>query len=310
MRTTSRFVAALLLMLFAAAGPALAYEVAVVAPALTSTFHVAVAEGALEEGTRLGWTVHILAADRETNFIQQMALVEDMITRGIDAISVSAINDQALATTVEHANSVRVPMFSHNTLTPLPSGEVVAYIGYNQREGGYKLGHEAARLLTEKYGEPRGKVAILEGVPGFHNTERTEGFRAAIAEYPNIEIVASQPANWLRQEGLVVAENILNSFPDVDLFFGASDAMAQGAAQAAAAMGKEVFTIGIDGNPDMLEDIKNGVTTSTLFVDPFGMGRTVIQIMKAYLDGEPVPQFVETETFVVNKHNIDEFLGK
>lgn len=310
MRVTTRGAVVLLLLLLLVGGQAFATEVAIVAPALTSTFHVAVAEGALDEGTKLGWTVHILAADRETNFIQQMALVEDMITRGIDAISVSAINDQALATAVEHANEVGVPMFSHNTLTPLPSGEVVAYIGYNQWEGGYKMGQEAARLLTEKYGEPRGKVAILEGVPGFHNTERTSGFRAALAEYPNIEIVASQPANWLRQEGLVVAENILNSFPEVDLFFGASDAMAQGAAQAAAAMGKEVFTLGIDGNPDMLEDIKNGVTTATLFVDPVGMGRTVIRTIKAYLDGEEVPQFVETPTFVVNRHNVHEYLGQ
>lgn len=297
-----------LLALLVMGGPVWAYEVAIVAPALTSTFHVAVAEGAKEEGEKLGWTVHILAADRETNFIQQMALIEDMITRGVDAISVSAINDKALATAVEHANQVGVPMFSHNTLTPLPSGEVVAYIGYDQREGGYKMGMEAVRLLTEKYGEPRGQIAILEGVPGFHNTERTEGFRAALAPYPNIRIVASQPANWLRQEGLMVAENIMQSFPDVDLFFGASDAMAQGAAQAAAAMGKQVFTLGIDGNPDMLADIKNGVTTSTLFVDPIGMGRTVIRIMKAYLEGESVPQFVKTETFVVNASNVDQFM--
>ena len=78
-------------------------------------------------------------------------------------------------------------MFVFNSLTELPGGEVVAYIGYDQRAGGRKVGLKAVELLHSKYGELKGKVAILEGVPGYHTTERKGGFMEILNKFPEIE---------------------------------------------------------------------------------------------------------------------------
>ena len=68
-------------------------RVAVVSPALTSTFHVTLVKGAEAEAREFGWGYESLAPDRETNFQMQVSMVEDLIQRKVDAISICAIND-------------------------------------------------------------------------------------------------------------------------------------------------------------------------------------------------------------------------
>ena len=142
-------------------------EVGVIPPGMVSPFHSQIVAGAREAAKKLGWKLDVLAPERETDFMDQVRIVEDLIERGVDALSVNSIDDRAIVTAVRKANSVNIPFFVHNSLTPLPSGEVTAYIGYDQREGGRKMGRKAVELLGGK-----GKIAILEGIPGFHTTER------------------------------------------------------------------------------------------------------------------------------------------
>ncbi|NLJ25123.1 MAG: sugar ABC transporter substrate-binding protein [Firmicutes bacterium] len=282
-------------------------RVAVVSPALTSTFHVTLVKGAEAEAREFGWGYESLAPDRETNFQMQVSMVEDLIQRKVDAISICAINDKAIVTAVRSANEAQIPIFVHNSLTELPGGDVVAYIGYDQRAGGRKCGLKAVELLHSKYGEFKGKVAILEGIPGFHTTERKGGFMEVMEKFPEIEVVASQPADWEREKAMNVAENLLQAIPTIDLFFGCSDAMAQGASQAARSMNKDVFTIGLDGNPDAIQDVSKGTLTATLAVFPYEMGRIAMQTARDHLAGKEVPKFVKTPTEIVDKDNWERF---
>jgi len=102
----------------------------------------------------------------------------------------------------------------------------------------------------------------------------------------------------------------LKATPDIDVFFGCSDAMAQGASQAAREANKPVFTIGIDGNPDTLKDIKDGIVTASCAVYPGEMGRITVQTIQQFLDGKPVQQKVETPIKMIDQSNVDELLGK
>ncbi|MDI9440438.1 MAG: sugar ABC transporter substrate-binding protein [Limnochordia bacterium] len=283
-------------------------EVAMISPALTSTFYLATNQGATEMAEELGWQLYKLAPDRESNFQAQVAMVEDMIQRNVDAIALCAINDKAVVGAVEKANEAGIPIFVFNSLTELPGGEVVAYVGYDQRAGGRKCGLKAVELLHSKYGEFKGKIAILEGVPGYHTTERKGGFMEVLEKFPEIEVVASQPADWEREKAMNVTENLLQAIPDIDLVFGCSDAMAQGASQAARSMGKDIFTIGIDGNPDAIEDVSKGTLTATLMVFPIEMGRLTIKAIKDYFDGVDIPKMIKTPTEIVDLDNWERML--
>lgn len=295
------------LMMGSMVGFAADVEVAMISPALTSTFYKATNAGATEMAKELGWKLDKLAPDRETNFQKQVNMVEDMIQRDVDAIAVCAINDKAIVSAVKKANEANVPIFVFNSLSELPGGKVEAYVGYDQRAGGRKCAMKTVELLHTKYGELSGKVAILEGVPGFHTTERKGGYMEIMEKFPEIEIAASQPADWEREKGMNVAENLLTAIPDIDLFFGCSDAMAQGAYQGSNSMNKDVFTIGIDGNPDAIDDVANGKLTATLATKPTEMGRITIRAIKDHLDGKEVPQFIKTPTEIVDKDNVERY---
>ena len=77
----------------------------------------------------------------------------------------------------------------------------------------------ASRFLDEG-----ARVAILEGIPG-HETgdSRLRGFRDAVKDAPGITIVASQPANWERDQGFNVFQNMMQAHPDLDAVFAAID---------------------------------------------------------------------------------------
>ncbi|HNR35888.1 MAG TPA: sugar ABC transporter substrate-binding protein [Candidatus Hydrogenedentes bacterium] len=292
----------------AADAPGKPIVVGFVSPALTSTFHVTLIEAARKEGEKLGWKVESLAPDRETNFAAQVDMVQALVRRKVNAISICAINDSAIMGAVEQANAAGIPVFVHNSLMPLAGGKVEAYIGYDQQKAGRLCGEYAAELLKKKHGDYTGKVYLLLGIPGMHTTERSTGFLSAIGAHPAIEVVAKTPANWERQQAMNVAAAALKATPDIDLFFACSDAMAQGAAQAAREAGKSVFTIGIDGNPDTLKDIKDGVVTASCAVYPGEMGRITLETIRRRIEGQPIPPKVETPIQIIDQTNVDELL--
>ncbi|MGC8668487.1 MAG: sugar ABC transporter substrate-binding protein [Chthonomonadales bacterium] len=282
-------------------------SVVVISPALTSVFHQQLVQGAEAAAKARGWQFSHLEPDKETNSAMQVAQVQDAIQSGVKAISICAVNDEALVQAVKKANDANVPIFVHNSITPVPGGKVEAYIGYDEREAGRKAGEKAVELLKAKYGTARGKVAILDGTAGSHTDERAGGFKDAL-KGTQIQVVAEQSANWLRKEGADRTTEFLQKYPDLDLVFGCSDAMAQGAAQAAKQAGKQIFTIGLDGNPDALEDVRNGNLTATVVVFPYEMGEKVIDTIARFHSGEHVPQVIKTDTTVVDRTNVEKYM--
>lgn len=284
-------------------------HIAVIPPAMTSPFHVALSDGAVEQAKILGWPIEVHAPERETDFAGQEMIVEQLIQKGVDIISVNLIDANAMIAGVKKANEAKIPILMHNMITPVSEGNVVEYIGYDQWGGGEKMGRYACDLLANKYGgSAKGKVFILDGIPGFHTNRRAGGFKHALGENcPNVKIVGEQTAEWEREKGANVATAALQKDPDIDLFFGCSDEMDIGAALAAEKLGKRVFTIGIDGNDVTLDLIKQGKVTATLGVYPKKMGAQVVKQMQRVLSGEHVPYILLTPSIVVDQSNLDDY---
>ncbi|MEK7766055.1 MAG: sugar ABC transporter substrate-binding protein [bacterium] len=281
--------------------PAGAYRIAVVPPGLISPFHVQVDQGAQDACRELGIELLHPAPPRETDFAEQVRIVEDLIAQRVDAISVCAIGNEAIVPAVKRANAAGIPFFIHNSLEPLPGGAVAAYIGYDQREGGRMMGRYAARILKN-----RGKVLILEGVPGYHTRERTTGFREGLQLGRNrsIVIAGSQPADWERGKAMAVTENFLQREPELKLVFGCSDEMALGAAAAAKAHGrKDMYFLGIDGNPNAIDAVRAGDMTATLGVYPRRMGVAAVRAIVTRLKTGKGPARIATPMLVVTAAN-------
>ncbi len=292
------------------------HYVAIVPPGMTSPFHVSISEGARTEGARLGWSVEVQATASESDIAGQVTLIQQLLEMGVEAVSINSLQAEAIVPVVRAANAKDVPVFIHNSLTPLPDGRVTAYIGYDQWRGAAKLGEYTCHLLAEKYGttpeEATGKVYILLGIEGFHVHRRTQGYIAGLSLCPGVQVVGQQTAEWDREMGANVATVALQRAPDIDVFYNNSDEMGIGAALAAEKLGlvinQDFFVLSIDGNGPTLDLIRNGRYTATLGVDPMRMGQMVIDTMNRVINGDDVPQFILTPSIVVDATNLDAYI--
>lgn len=280
-------------------------HVAVIAPAYTSPFHVAVRDGAIAEAHKFGWQIDTPAPASESDFNGQANILADEAAKKVDIISVIPIDPKAIVGAIKRANKLGVPVMAHNGITPFGGGaKVVEYLGYNQWKGAKAMGQYACQLLHGK-----GNVFILDGIVEFHTHRRAGGFKDGLKSCPNVKIVGEQSADWLRTKGNQVATAALNAHPDINLFFGCSDEMDIGAALAAQRMHKQVYTLGIDGNPATLDYIRQGLVTATLGVYPRMMGQVTVDQMKKIINHQKVPYILETPGTVVTKSNLTAYIA-
>ena len=289
-----------------------------VPPALTSPFHVAMADGATKRGEELGWTVDVQAPTSEGDFAAFVTTVEQLLEKGVDGLSINPIGTDSAVTAVKAANAKGVPIIAHNFITPFSEGDVLSYIGYDQWGGAEKLAAHTCELLAGKYGttaaETPGKVYILLGIDSIFSHRRTGGFKAGLAKNcPNVEVVGEQTANWVRQDGQAVASVAWQTDPEIDVFYGNSDEMAIGAALAGEQLGKKInedfFAVGIDGNQPTLDLLGEGKFSATLGVDPPNMGKTTVDTLAKVFAGEEVPLVTLTPSVVVTPENLEAYLA-
>lgn len=295
-----------------------AHYVGFVPPALTSPFHVAMVDGATARAKELGWTLDVQAPASEGDFAAFVTTVQQLLEKGVEAISINPIGTDSAITAVKAANEKGIPILAHNFITPFSEGDVVTYIGYDQWGGAEALAKHTCDLIAKKYGmapaETKGKVFILLGIDSIFSHRRTGGFKAGLAKNcPNVEVVGEQSAEWLRTKGSEVATIALQQTPDIDVFYGNSDEMAIGAALAAEQLGLKInedfFAVGIDGNQPTLDLLKEGKFSATLGVDPFRMGVAVIDAMDKGFKGEEVPAITLTPSVVVTPENLEDYLA-
>ncbi|MBA2733695.1 MAG: sugar ABC transporter substrate-binding protein, partial [Acidobacteria bacterium] len=214
-------------------------KIALVMKTANNPFFIEMQRGAEEKAKKLGVNLIVQAADREVDVEKQMQIVENLIQTKVAALCVTPSGSREIVPAIEKANRASIPVLIIDTRVDAKAlsesnGKIATFIGSDNYEGG-KL---AGEYITKRLGG-KGKVAVLEGIPG-HETgdSRLRGFRDAIKAAPGIEIVASQTANWERDQGFNVFQNILQSHPDVQAVFACSDLMALGAIEAIAAAKK------------------------------------------------------------------------
>jgi ribose transport system substrate-binding protein len=148
---------------------------------------------------------------------------------------------------------------------------------------------------------------VLEGIPG-HETgdSRMRGFKDGIATAPGVKIVASQPANWERDQGFNVFQNMLQAHPEIDTVFACNDMMALGAVEAIRAAGKtgSIRVIGFDAVEDARKAIGDGTMLASVAQFPDEMGRRAVENAVHAIRGEPVEADAKVRIELITKENV------
>src|SRR5262249_8737446 len=167
----------------------------------------------------------------------------------------------------------------------------------------YEGGRIAAQFIVGA-SSGRATVAVLEGIPG-HETgdSRLRGFRDGIAASPGVKIVASQPANWERDQGFNVFQNMLQAHADIDTVFACNDMMALGAVEAIRAAPRvgSIRVVGFDAVEDARKAIAEGAMVASVAQFPDEMGRVAVENAVKALRGESVPADVKVRIELVTK---------
>jgi ribose transport system substrate-binding protein len=157
----------------------------------------------------------------------------------------------------------------------------------------------------------KGKYVELLGILGDNNTwNRSKGFHSVVDNYPELEMVSQQPAEFDRTKAMEVLESILQANPDIDAVFCGNDAMAMGAYQALVAAGKaeEVMVFGFDGAKDVIDSIHDGKIIATGMQFPKRMARMAAEQADEYIKGrKDFPQKVPVAVELVTQENISKY---
>ncbi len=271
-------------------------RIALVMKTANNPFFIEMQKGAEEAARRLGVELVVQAAEREVDVEKQMQIVENLIQTRVAALCVTPSGSREIVPAIDKANRAGIPVVIVDTRVDAKAlgesgGKVATFIGSDNYEGGKVSGEFLAKHLNGK-----GKVAVLEGIPG-HETgdSRLRGFRDALKATPGVEIVASQTANWERDQGFNVFQNILQSHPDVNAVFACSDLMALGAVEAIAAAKKtgQIAVVGFDALSEARDAIRQGSMVGTVAQSPDRMGALAVENAVKLLKGEQVqPEFV------------------
>jgi ribose transport system substrate-binding protein len=281
-------------------------RVALVMKTLNNPFFIEMQRGAEDAAKKLNVDLVIQAAERETDVERQMQIVENLIQARVNAIALTPSGSREVVPAVGKANAANIPVVIVDTrLDPKAASDAgvktVTFVGSDNYRGGQIIGE-----YLVKASEGHAKVAVLEGIPG-HETgdSRVRGFRDAIKAAPGVTIVASQPANWERDQGFNVFQNMLQAHADIDTVFACNDIMALGAVEAIAAAGKtgKVRVLGFDAIDDARRAIVEGRMDATVAQYPDEMGRSAIDAAVKALKGETVPADISVRIGLVTKDN-------
>ena len=204
-----------------------AYTIGFSVSTLDNPFFVTMADAAKEEAAKLGISLETLDAEDSSETQQQQ--IEDFIMKEVDLIVINPVDSDAIGTSVIACNDAEIPVI---TVTRASNdGQVVQHLDIDNYEAGMLDAQQAIKDLDGK-----GKIAVLEGIPGATSTnDRQAGFEETIKkDAPDMEIVTSLTANYDREEGASVTEDILQGNPDLNAIYAHNDEMALGAVRAVA----------------------------------------------------------------------------
>jgi ribose transport system substrate-binding protein len=246
----------------------------------------------------------VILVDSQNDIAKQIADIEDLLAQDIDYLVINPVDEAGIVPAVEAANEAGVPVITIDRAAG--GGEVAVHVEFDN----YLAGYEAGVYIAEQNGG-QGKVAQLEGQAGTSVARvRGDGFRDAIAMYPDMEIVFEQPTNWGTDDGLAATEDLLVAHPDVVGIWAHADGIIIGAVQALDAEGlqDQVFTVGMGMYGGGPESIAAGDLNASWELFPAALGEAAGEAVVAMARGEEVDSVINTTMVFVTADNIGEFL--
>jgi inositol transport system substrate-binding protein len=161
---------------------------------------------------------------------------------------------------------------------------------------------------------PNAKILYLQGTPGMNAArDRLRGFtEECLNKRPDVTVLSNLPGDFLRDKGMKITEDWIQSFPQFDAIVAANDQMALGAIQALKVANRlnGVLISGVDGTPDACNAIKAGEMSQSVFQNAAGQAVKCYEALQTLMKKQTLPKEVLVPFESITKENVDQYLKK
>ena len=274
--------------------------VAIVSKGFQHQFWLAVRAGAEAKAEELGMEVNFIGPENESQVDKQMEMLQAEYDKDPDAVCFAALDSVAAIPLLEQmqADDIPVVAFDSGVDSDIP---ITTAATDNVAAAGL-----AAEKMLEMVGEGAQVGVIVHDQTSRTGIDRTEGFIAK-AEELGLEIVGPQFGGGDHAKSADLAKAMMQANPDMAGFFAGNEGSAIGTLLAVDEldMAGEIVVIGYDSGKAQIDAIKDGSMAGAVQQNPVGIGAWCVEAAAMALQGEEVPDPIDTGYLWADASNID-----
>lgn len=251
-----------------------------------------------------GYNLELKYPEQSSVAIQQR-LMDDLVTAGVKAIMVSAVDPK---TSTDGLNKIASETALFTTDSDAPQTKRIAYIGSSNIDAGKQAAEIAKKAMPDG-----GKCLGFVGLLGADNAkERIEGMKEGLAG-TKIELIDVRGDDIDQARAKKNVEDALVASPDVTCMVGFYSYNAPRIYEALRDAGKlgQITVVGFDDDPITLGGVKEGTVAATVVQQPFEWAYQGMKLMAAYLEGDKsgVPEngLIIIPTKIIGKDDVDAY---
>ena len=230
----------------------------------------------------------IQMADAQNDQAKQVEQIDLLLSKGVDALAVNAVDPKAAATIIAKAKAADVPLIFFNrspSKDDMLSYDKAWYVGTTPQDSGRMQAEMAMEAFKkdpafDKNGDGIMQYVILKGTLGHPDAEaRTQANQDTFAAANfKTELLDVQPGDFKTQTAKDVTDVWMGKFGDkIEMILSNNDAMLLGALESAKAEGyfgggKKMGAVGINALPAVLPFIKDGTIIGSILSDAYSEG--------------------------------------
>ena len=262
-------------------------------------------DGLKKDGTIDDWTGVL---DGETDANKQIDRADECIAKNCDYVIILPAEATASDAAVTKMTDAGIKVIVVNSKTDSTDDVAMAYVGPDDVEAGKML----AQWVIDNVPDG-GKYAHCQGVIGNSaQIQRGQGIEELIKGNDKFESVGDFPCEWQADKAANVATDMMNQYGDeLKAIICDNDDMSSAAQKACNDAGRtDIVCVGVDGNENPLQMVKDGEMGATVLQDGPGQVGGAIDLIKKAINGETTEKEVMIPFVLVTKDNVDEYLKK
>jgi ribose transport system substrate-binding protein len=276
--------------------------IAIVSKGFQHQFWQAVKQGAEQEAEERGAQITFVGPATEADVEEQVNMLTNELAKSPDALGFAALDSQAAEPLLQQADSQGVPVVAFDS--GVESDIPVTTVATDNKAAAA----EAAEHLAEALGGEGTVALVVHDQTSLSGTDRRDGFLEWMEENaPGITVLEPQYGGGDQQQSADIAKSIIQSHPDLAGIYASNEGSAIGVINGVRESGRDdISVVGFDSGQAQIDAITGGEMTGAVTQDPVDMGRQLVDAALRAIDGEELPERIDTAYHWYDSTNIDD----